>query len=65
MYKNEPHTVESMAVSEALGKKSYALADVVFDSGGRGNLDSSIVSIGVLMLQSVLYSYDLDTKQSQ
>ena len=47
-------TVESMTVSEVLGKEVYASIDVLFDCGGRGNLDSSIVSIGILVLRICL-----------
>lgn len=50
MYENEQRTVESMTVNEALGKKIYASTDVAFDCSGRGNLYSSIVSNGILVL---------------
>ena len=50
MYENEQRTVESMTANEALGKEIYASTDVGFDCGGRGNLYSSLVSIGMLVL---------------
>ena len=50
MHENEQRTVESMTVNEALSKNIYASTDVAFDCGGRGNLHSSIVSIGILVL---------------
>lgn len=47
MYDNEQHTIESMAVNEALGKEIYASTDVAFDCGGGGNLYPGIVPIGI------------------
>ena len=57
--------VESVAVSEALDEEIHASTDVLFDCGGRGNLDSSIVSIGMLVLQISVVLFDLDIQQSQ
>ena len=54
-----------MALSEVLGKEIYASTDVLFDCGGRGNLDLSIVSIGMLVLQILVVLFDLDIQQSQ